>query len=718
MNKRVSVRPGNRSGAIAAQLVALELLSATLGGCTRPQQASPIEVPIPPPLAQIDPADPSLRSTIVGGEAEVPIPPVRGSTGTVKGGNIRLNFPSADILVVAKAVLGDMLGLDYSIAPGTTGRVSLVTPGPVARSEILNLFEAALRTANLALVQQGPRSFIIQPVAAASANGPVGDNALGFGTKIVTLKFINAEEAKKLLDGVIPGVVSSIDTAGNRLTLAGTSGQRQSADDLIRQFDVDWLRNMSFGLFIPQRTDSRLIVPELDKLINAPDAPTRGVVRLLSMERMNGILAITSQRQYLDDIKRWIDILDREGESNEARLFVYRVQNGRARDLARTLNEAFTGNAGSGGEDPSAPFAPGATGGLSNSASGSPPPQAPLSNGGAPLGTLAGPSNGSPNKSGGGTSGQESSNSLAAAQNDVGRITSDDINNAVVVYGTPRQYAVVEDALRKLDVPPYQVLIEAAITEVSLTDGLQFGVNWNFLQGKTTTILNDGTIATNTPATPAQGFNFFYGSSDISATLSALEKRTNVKVISAPKILVLNNQTASLQVGDQVPVQTQAQQPLSTNGGTANVLSSIEYRDTGVILKVTPRVNSGGLVLLDVAQEVSNVKSVGTGTLDSPTISTRRIATSVAIQDGQVIALGGLFSDNQSFGKNGVPYLSRIPVLGALFGNHNNTQTRTELIVLLKPHVIRTVDDGRAVTEELRAKLRTLEPFKTQGKIP
>jgi len=258
------------------------------------------------------------------------------------------------------------------------------------------------------------------------------------------------------------------------------------------------------------------------------------------------------------------------------------------------------------------------------------------------------------------------------------------------------------------------VLIEAAITEVALTGDLSYGVDWNFIQGSSTFVSGAGTPIS--PAAVPAGFAYFLRTSDISATLRALETRTNIKVISAPKLLVLNNQTAALQVGNQVPIQTQQQQAVGTGNG--NIVNSIEYRDTGVILRVTPRVNASGLVLLDISQEVSSVASVSTGGIDSPTIATRRIATTVAVQDGQVLGLGGLFSDSKTIGSNGVPFLSRIPILGALFGRATNNVERRELIILIKPQIVRTPDDGRAITEELRAKLRTLEPFQTEGRIP
>lgn len=673
--------------AAAAMALALALgASACAGGTQRP-------TPLPPASAAAtfvgEAAPPGeVGVTIIGSEAPPPTLPPRRRDPAVPG-DIQLNFPSADVRVVAQAVLGDLLRVPYTIAPEATGQVTLVTPAPIARQSVIAVFEEALRAANLALVQQGG-GFAIMPVSAAQAAGITGAATIGYSSEVIALQFINAEELKKLLDTVVPNVAIATDAATNSITIAGTAGQRASARDIVTQFDVNWLRNMAFAYFTPQRTDARLIAPELERLINAPDAPTRGLVRLIAMERLNGIIAVSAQRQYLEDVRRWVEVLDREGASNEARLFVYRVQNGRSRDLARTLNAAF-GRSG------------GMAAGTTPLAAAEPSPASPREEN--PLGEAAPPAVPSP---------------LAPAPTDTPTrgpavsITSDETNNAVIVFGTPREYALVEDALRKLDVPPFQVLIEAAITEVTLNDDLRYGVQWNFSTGSSNFALSEGTGPN--PVRVLPGFSYFLANSDIAATLNALEQRTTINVVSAPKLVVLNNHTASLQVGDQVPVQTQSAQAVSDPD--APIVNSIEYRDTGVILRVTPRVNAGGLVLLDVAQEVSDVARRSVAGIASPIISTRRVATSIAVQDGQVVTLGGLFRDATSFGKDGVPILSRIPILGSLFGRHSNAKNRTELLVLIKPHVLRTADDARAVTEELRAKLRTLEPFRTHGRIP
>lgn len=690
-----------------SSLAALSCLPFLLAGCETGQHIEPLK-PVEARSVSADEADLLLTgrgndkqvdATIVPGQQATPVVP-RSAQIAPAPGDITLNFPNADVRVAAKAVLGDMLHLRFSIDPSVTGTVSVVTASPVARSSVLEIFERALRASNLALIPQGD-GFQITSTASAGAVGTISAGATGYGTETVTLKFVNAEELKRLLDSLLPGTVASIDPARNILVIAGTTGQRTAVRDILAQFDVNWLRNMSFALYVPQRTDSRLIAPELDKLINDPGAPTRGLVRLIAMDKLNGILAISAQPQYLDDVRRWVEILDREGENSERRLFVYLVQNGRARDLVKTLNTAFgVGSASSGA--PSDPLsernvepreAPSAN-------SAYPPAVQPVGNGDVPAKDIG--ANG------------------AGAASPTFTISADETNNAIIVYGKPRDYAVVEEALRKLDVLPYQVMIEAAITEVTLTDDLKYGVQWNFQSGNSNFAQTSGGNATDAslPSRIFPGFSYFYSNrNDISATLNALEKRTNVKVISAPKLLVLNNQTAALQVGDQVPITTQT--AVGVQNSNSAVVNSVEYRDTGVILKVTPRVNASGLVLLDIAQEVSDVNTNQTSGIDSPTISTRRISTSVAVQDGQVIALGGMFKTVKTYDKNGLPILSRIPVIGGLlFGNSSNKEQRTELLVILKPHVLRTIDDGRIVTEELRAKLRTLEPFRTQGKIP
>ena len=680
-----------------------------------------------PALAQGGPTGgptggPQVRATIVPGQARPPPAPTAPVT-VVRSGDVSLNFPNADVSVVAKAVLGDLLGLQYAVSPDARAQVTLVTQKPVARADVFKLFEAAMSNAGLAVVLRDGE-FTVMPLEQARAQAPVTNGgAPGFATETINLSFVNADELRRVIDPILPGVIVQADTGRNVIVVAGTSGQRAAVRDLIREFDVNWLRSTSFALYVPQRTDARLIVPELDKLINAPGAPTRGLVHLITMDSLNGILAVSTQPQYLEDVRRWIEVLDREGESSERRIFVYHVQNGRSADLAKVLANAFGRGAApsetgrSEGQITRDDLNPSAA--QAAAARSEPAPAGGLSGPGAATGA-AGPGATSPLAPASAANGAGASGDVSvdiATEGLHAKISSDEANNAIVVYATPRDYAVIEDALRKLDTFPNQVLIEAAITEVTLTDMLRYGVQWQITGGggPSSASLSEGTTAS--PVQNFPGFSYFYAGKSIQATLNALENLTTIKVVSAPKLQVLNNQTASLQVGDSVPVISGSS--ISTIGTNAPIVNSIDYRDIGIILKITPRVNSSGVVLLDVEQEVSDVVPTLTPGIASPTFSMRRITTSIAVQDGQVVALGGLISDSQTRGKNGLPFLSRIPILGPnLFGNNVNSGTKTELLVLLRPMVVRNTDEGRAVTEELKAKLQSLRPMLPPTGVP
>jgi general secretion pathway protein D len=648
------------------------------------------------------PADRHVATTIVNGAQTYPTRPVVDTS--LPAGDVSLTFPAADVRDLSRAILGEMLRLPYEVAPSASGSVTLLTPHPIPRAEVLDVFEEALGASKLALVRRGG-VYVVVPLAEARAQASAasGDQP-GYGSETIQLRYISAAELKKLLDPVVPGAVDVADPARNVITVVGALGQRRAVRQLVGQFDVDWLKGMSFGLYVPRHADARLIAPEIDKLLNGQGSPSAGLVRLIAMERINGVLAVAAQAQYLQDVQRWIEVLDREGESSERRLFVYRVQNGRSSDLARALNAAFGGPAGGTG----AAAAPGLSAAPRDSFDVQAPPAPP-----APASVAS-----------------RSGEPAAASASELGAatITSDETNNAVLIYGTPREYALIEDALRKLDVPPVQVLIEAAITEVTLTHALQYGVQWNFQAGQNqynllpniggVTTPSSGIDPTTTSVITAignaanslPGFNYFYTNhGSITATLNALSGLTTVNVLSAPKMLVLNNHTASLEVGDQVPVVTAS--AVSTVGSNSPLVNAVDYRDTGVILKVTPRVNSGGLVLLDIAQEVSDVTTTTTSKIESPTIQQRRFATSIAIQDGETIALGGLIKSSHARGRSGIPVLSSIPILGALAGEQTGAELRTELLILLTPRVVRNMPDANSVTEELRQKIQSLEPL-------
>jgi general secretion pathway protein D len=638
--------------------------------------------------------------------------------------DINLNFPGVDVHEAAKAILGDILGLNYSVDPSVSGAVTVVTANPVRKADVFPLLEDSLKAANLGLVRRG-MVYTIVPLAEAKRQpqlvGPVDP---GYGTEAVSLHFVGATELKKLLEPLVPeNAISQIDPGRNIILITGSAGERASIRGLIEQFDVNWLHGMSFSMFVPKHTDSKVILPQLDALLNGDGAPTAGLVRLLSVDRLNGILAISAQPQYLRDVGRWVEMLDREGEEGTRRLFVYRVQNGRASDLATVIVNAFGAPPGANSSNTQT-TASKYPNGLNRPSPVGTFQQTP--NAGGPMGST--PSNNGNTGSGAfGNIGASSSEALGGQPQAVTgqmlqlsatgapvTLTSDDSNNAIVVFATAREYAIIEDAINKLDVQPLQVMIEAAITEVTLTDQLQYGVQWAFQAGTGSINLNQAQGASSNTVTgtaTVPGFTYLlnYGAT-ITATLNALSGITKVEVLSAPKLVVLNNHTAALEVGQQVPITTGSAVSTQTSG--APIVNSVDYRDTGVILKVTPRVNDGGLVLLDISQEVSDVASTTSSTIDSPTINERKIASSVAVHDGQTIALGGLITRTVTDSSTGLPLLRHIPVLGpVLFNSTDKENDRTELIVLLTPRVIRNEAEAKSVTDDLRKQLQTIEPL-------
>jgi general secretion pathway protein D len=665
--------------------------------------------------------------------------PHRPSTGSTQPNDVTLNFPNADVHEVAKAILGDILGLNYAVDPSATGTVTVQTAEPVARVDVLPILEESLSAAHLGLIKKGSVYTIIPIDKAKRQPQLLNSNEPGFGSEAITLRYVNAVELKKLLDPLVPeNSISQADAGRNIVLITGTADQRNAMRELIKQFDINWLRGMSFALLVPERTDVHMLQPELDAIVNTQGSPTQGLVKLIVIDRLNGILAISPQPRYLEDLKKWMRVLDREGGDNERKLFVYHVQNGRAADLATVLINAFGGGGSTSGgtAHPTAPnlAATGQAsqiGSMQSSFQGTSQGQSGFGGGGLGSGGFGSSGFGQNNYQSSGGAGQTSQQNEGFGPNsnmpgspssqpqNVAQtlqlpgggspisVSSDETNNAIVVYGTPRQYGIIADALHKLDAAPLQVVLEAAITEVSLTKELQFGVQWLLNTGVGSVGFTENTTSP-VPKPVFPGFNYIVSSgNEITATLNALQSITTIKVISAPKVMVLNNHTASLQVGDQVPVSTGS---LTSSVDVSSVAESIQYLPTGVILTVTPRVNDSGLVLLDIMQEVSDVKPGTSSTNNTPTIEDRKFTSSIAVHDGQTIALGGLIKDTNSHGRDGIPYLSQIPYIGALFGSTDNIDNRTELLVLLTPRVIRNAQDAKSITDELKEKIGTVAP--------
>ena len=673
--------------------------------------------------AQTAPAagEPAASSEIIPGSGQFTGNPRHSrAIATDAKGDITLNFVNADVKDVAKAVLGDYLKLNYQIGASVQGTVTIQTSQPLTREQVIPALDRALRLNNMALVNNDG-VYDVVPIAEAQhdtgaihATGTPAADVMEYGSEAVPLHYVSAAQMQKLLEPLAPaqGIVH-VDASRNLLIIEGTAEERKTLREDIALFDADWLSGMSFALYTPTYMDAAELARELDQILGSADSPIAGLVKLMPIDRLNAVLAISPQKKYLEKLRFWVDRLDRPGQGTDRRIFVYHVQNGRASDLAATLAKALFGNAG-GGEGgathptPESVTMPSVSSSLGGGALGG------SSLGGNAVGGSTSSGTGgisTPSSSSGSTEQVSASGNLRTAQGSSSvNITADEVNNALVIYATPREYATIEGALHQLDTQPVQVFLEAAIAEVTLNNDMQYGLQYFYQpNAKNQLVLSNG--ATSAIASAFPGFSYMFSQgSNIQVVLNALANETHVEVISAPKVLVLNNQTATLQVGDQVPIETA--QAVATIGDNSPIVNSIQYEDTGVILKVTPRVNRGGVVMMDISQEVSGVDAsaaASTAGINSPTIQQRKIDSSIAIQDGETIALGGLITDSKTLSGSGIPFLQDVPVLGNLFRTTTNNHDRTELIVLITPHVVDNVEKARAITSELRRKLPSLE---------
>jgi len=627
-----------------------------------------------------------------------------------EAGDVSLDFADADVRDVVRSVLGEMLKVPYVIDPQVNGHLTLKTGAPISKDSVLPALETALKTAGAAVVISNGMYSVVPVTSAQKQAAQVTtisgeSSAAGYGIEVVPLKFISAEEMQKVLDPLVPqGAILRIDPQRNLIFLAGTEPERASIRSTIALFDVDYLKGMSFALIQPQHVDAGTLATELEKIFDETSSPIAGMVRIIPISRINTLLVVTSRASYLHEVSRWVARLDVIPITPGRQLHYYRLQNARAADIAQTLNEIFGGSSG------------GRTASPLNTANGSQPVTMPFS--AASGGTVAPPP--PPPAAPGFATATAPPDALGlrapsvAGPTDAPQIVTDDGNNALIIRADAAEYDSIDKIIRQMDVTPNQVMIEATIIEVTLNDDLKYGVEWYFKNGSQTFTQ----AATGVPLPSFPGFGYTYNVPNISVAMSALGTLSKINVISSPKLLTLDNMPATLEVGDQVPIITQTSTSTDSNG--APVIATVQQRDTGVLLSVTPRIGSSGVVYLTIAQEVSDVVPTTTSGIDSPTIQQRKIQATVAITDGNTVALGGMMRRTETTGNSGVPYLKDIPVLGGLFGAQSNDRERTELLIFLTPRVVRSPPAAAAVTDDLRKALdgvrETIDHFASQGK--
>jgi general secretion pathway protein D len=616
------------------------------------------------------------------------------------GPDVSLNFDNTDIREVVKIILGDVLEVSYTIDPAVQGTATLTTAKPLSRDLLVPTLETLLRMNNAALVETG-NGFQVVPVSNAVQGRVVpqlggSSRALpeGYSVQVVPLQYIGAAEMTNILEPLAPeGSIVRIDTLRNLVVLAGTGPEMASMLDTIQMFDVDWMAGLSVGFFSLEYAKVNDVVTQLKTLLEDESVNSaKGLFRFVPVESANALLVVSPQQSYLARIEDWIQRLDMaEATGTSAqRLYVYRVRHGDAENLADILTTLFS--EGGGGSS----SARRSVGGLA--------PGREQASIGGDGGTSASGATGAGAASRGATS------STLTLSSEVS-IVADIVNNSLLVRSSPRDYKKILDALKQLDIVPLQVLVEATIVEIQLTGSLRYGVQWRFkgpaiegYQGRQS--LTQGNNEFPAPTFPGFNWSVVLQPSTIKATLSAVAEDNLVNVLSSPTVMVMDNQEAKIEVGDEVPILTTAQQGTSD---TDRILNQIEYKQTGVQLSVTPRVTPGGLVQMQIDQQVSSVLE-DVGPLGSPSFRNRTITSNVAVRSNQAVVLGGLIQDDTSTGKSGVPGLYRAPIVGSLFGNTTKTARRTELVVVLTPRVIAGDSDIDAVTRDFRRKVKNLDP--------
>ncbi|WP_218110506.1 type II secretion system secretin GspD [Ostreibacterium oceani] len=629
-------------------------------------------------------------------------------TGGRSAGTVTLNFENADLREVVKFVMTDLLEQNYILSPAVQGQVTLQTSEPIAKEDLLPTLETLLKVNGAVIVQDGDLVRIL-PLGEANRGtlapkvGRIDSLKPGYEVRIIPLKYLSATEAQKNLEPFLPaGSLLQVDPVKNILTVAGTSSELANIQQTIDTFDVDWLKGMSIGVYRLQNVGVQDVLPELEGLFGASGStPFAGLFQFIPMERLNAVMVITRQENYLVEARRWLEKLDRTNNGETERLYVYRVQNGRAEDLAGVLSGIFASSSSSTststprdpsvapGQTPVRVTSPAAVGAASNASNA----------GSASTGSTGGSATlqSSLSSNAGGRSG----NAVAGAQ---ATITADEVNNSLVIKATPANYDLVLQALRQLDVPKLQVLLDVVIAEINLTDDLRYGFKY-FLEKGGEGGSQQGISVSQVPEKAAGGFNYTLANiaGRVNVTIDALAQKGLAQFLSTPSLMVLDNETATMNVGEDIAIPN----PVIQNGDI--VSTSTTYLNTGVDLEITPRVNAGGVVQLTIKQRVS--RNSGTGSDDAPNIFTREIASAINAQDGETIVLGGLIQEQSNTSRNGVPLLQDIPLAGALFRSTGRNTTRTELIVLVTPRVARNADEALNITREFRQRMKGLDIY-------
>ena len=652
---------------------------------------------------------------------------------------IELNFEGADIREVIQGLAAGLC-IHYSIDPRVQGAVTLRTASKIRGQDLFPLFHQILRLHGIAAVKIGA-IYHIAPVGEAKTTVPLitggsqrhtASAQNEFVIELVKVEHIAVSEMAEILQPFVsPGGDVVAYPRGNLVILVDLASNVERLRDLIAAFDTDTFRALHAQIYRIEHANVEDLGKELASILQpygvTPENMAERGLYIIPLARLNAIVVFSFGEEVFSQIEKWIRVLDVPPEQGGGRtVHVYAVENSKAADLASVLGDLYGG--GGGGRRRSGRDREGNQ-------------DANRSDGDSETGRGSGGGLGGRGSRGGGGSSSvliEPVEGETPLFKEVVRIVADEISNSLIVLATPRDYDKIREVLVRIDVVPRQVLIEAIIAEITLIGDLQFGIEYAFATGKifgasgegggggvgasetgALSITNSSLLQSGAKKALNIGqsgiFSFITDQDKFMSLITAVNSRSKVNILATPHVLAADNREAHILIGEEVPILTSTQQ---STLATANIVSSIQYRDTGTILTILPQVNSAGLVNMEIRQEVSNVGVASFGDTNSPSFTSRETETTVVVRNRESVLIGGIIDERVERSRNGVPFLMDVPVLGRLFRVEQDKRERTELIILITPYVIRDRNEAQVVTQEFTGRVNRLREMIESARQP
>jgi general secretion pathway protein D len=666
---------------------------------TEPQTPPPLReattpAPTPPPTPTPAPQPPTPVVT------PPPPPPPARPKEPPRGQGFVFNFDNADLYEVIR-VIAEIMKINYMIDPKVKGVVNIHTSGQITAEDVFPIFQAILKL-NGATAVKKENIYEIIPLGDAKKSYTPPTTRLETGKplpeekymiQIIPLKYIPVTEVSKMIKPFLSDGADIVEHPPHNILIIGdvTSNVKKSLE-IISLFDIDIFADLRVRIYPILNADVAEVAKEMEKIFSSFEVSiksARGVgITFTPITRINSLLVISSIPNIFEKVEGWLKELDKiPADGAKFSVFVYFVQNYKAKDLADILKEIFVTKKEKKAEvkekvvAPEQPLVRGVR----------PPPTSPVT----------------PTKEEAG----------AVPEGEI-NIVVDETNNALAIRAFARDYRIILETIKKLDIYPKQVLIDVLLAEITLDEENQFGVEWSRLITSKAPIAQQIVMGAQPPTDPfsqalsAVGIRYSIVElgGRVSAAISAAATDNRLNVISSPHILASNNKEAKIQIGKSQPILTNTYTTAATGTASSVVEGTIEYKDIGIILTVTPRISDAGLITLEFQVEKSDVATVTLGTLPSvPVFDKKTAKTVLSVLEGQSIIIGGLIEDTKKRNKAGVPLLSKIPILGALFGTQDFGNKKTELILMMTPHIITDHLQSNAVTQEFREKVEGLK---------